>query len=62
MESRQAKHWKKLDKYRKRYEKRKEFCRLLKEYAPDIIASDNFRSTRNIFSMAPCRSTDIVWM
>lgn len=47
MESKKAKDWKKLDKYRKRYEERKEFYRLLKEYAPDIIASDNFRSTRN---------------
>ena len=41
------KRQKKLDKYRKQYEERKEFHRLLKEHASDIIGSENFRSTRN---------------
>ena len=41
------KRQKNLDKYRRQYEERKEFHKLLKEYASDIIASENFRSTRN---------------
>lgn len=41
------KRQKNLDRYRRQYEERKEFHRLLKEYASDIIASENFRSTRN---------------
>ena len=36
----------KIEKLRKRYEQKKEFYRLLKEYAPDILESQNFRSTR----------------
>ena len=41
------KRQKNLDKYRRQYEERKEFHKLLKEYASDIIASENFRNTRN---------------
>lgn len=41
------KRQKNLDKYKRQYEERKEFHKLLKEYASDIIASENFRSTRN---------------
>lgn len=35
-----------LKKLKKRYEKRREIYRLLQEHAADIMASDNFRSTR----------------
>ena len=38
---------KKLDKYKRQYQDRKEFYHLLKEHASDIINSPNFRSTRN---------------
>lgn len=41
------KNEKKIEKLRKRYEQKREFYRLLKEYAPDILGSQNFRSTRN---------------
>lgn len=41
------KRQKNLDKYKRQYEERKEFHKLLKEYASDIIASENFRNTRN---------------
>lgn len=41
------KNAKRMEKCRKRYEERKELCRLLKEHASDILKSDNFRSTRN---------------
>lgn len=37
---------KKLDKLRKRHERKREFYMLLKEHASDILQSDNFRSTR----------------
>ena len=36
-----------VEKLRKRYERRREFYHLLREYAGDILTSDNFRSTRN---------------
>lgn len=36
----------KIEKLRKRYEQKREFYQLLKEYAPDILESKNFRSTR----------------
>ena len=47
MKDYKLKRQKNLDKYRRQYEERKEFHKLLKEYASDIIASENFRSTRN---------------
>lgn len=37
----------KLEKLRKRHEQKREFYRLLKEHASDILASSNFKSTRN---------------
>ena len=37
----------KLEKLRKRHELKREFYRLLKEHASDILSSSNFRSTRN---------------
>lgn len=40
------KRQKQFDKCRKRYEERKEFYRLLKEYAPDIVSAANFQETR----------------
>jgi len=39
-----AKH---LEKIRKRYEQKREFYFLLKEYASDILESENFQNTRN---------------
>ncbi len=36
-----------IEKIRKRYEQKREFYLLLKEYAPDILMSENFQSTRN---------------
>ena len=41
------KHKKKLEKVRKRHEQRKELFKLYKEYAADILKSDNFKNTRN---------------
>ena len=38
---------KRLEKFRKNYEERREFYRLLKKYAWDIMDSRNFQSTRN---------------
>lgn len=38
---------KNLDRIRKRYEKRRQLHRLLREHASDILKSENFRSTRN---------------
>lgn len=38
---------KRLEKIRRRYRQRKEFYLLLREYAADIMDSDNFQSTRN---------------
>ena len=40
-------HEKQIEKIRKRYEKRRELFLLLREYASDIMDSDNFQSTRN---------------
>lgn len=37
----------KLEKLRKRHEQKREFYRLLKEHASDILSSSNFKSTRN---------------
>ena len=37
----------KLEKLRKRHELKREFYRLLKEHASDILSSSNFKSTRN---------------
>lgn len=42
----QEKRQKKLDKNRKQYEERKEFYRLLKKHASDILHSANFQGTR----------------
>lgn len=36
-----------IEKLRKRHERRREFYYLVKEYASDILTSENFRSTRN---------------
>ena len=47
MRDESVKKEKKISKLRKRYNQRKELYRLLKEYAPDILESQNFRSTRN---------------
>ena len=47
MKDYKLKRQKNLDKYKRQYEERKEFHKLLKEYASDIIASENFRNTRN---------------
>ena len=41
MKDYKLKRQKNLDKYRRQYEERKEFHKLLKEYASDIIASDS---------------------
>ena len=42
-----GKETKQLKKLKKEYEQKREFYRLLKEYASDILESQNFRSTRN---------------
>ena len=47
MKNKFEKNEKKIEKLRKQYEKKKEFYRLLREYAGDILESDNFQSTRN---------------
>lgn len=47
MKRKLGKYEKKILKIRKQYEKKREFYRLLREYARDIIESDNFQSTRN---------------
>lgn len=47
MKKKSGKYEKEIEKIRKRYEKKKEFYRLLREYAADIMDSDNFQSTRN---------------
>lgn len=41
------KHKKELEKIKKRREQKKELYRLYKEYASDILKSENFKSTRN---------------
>lgn len=40
-------HANNLDRIRKRYEKRRQLYRLLREHASDILKSENFRSTKN---------------
>lgn len=47
MKDESVKKERKMSKLRKRYNQRKELYRLLKKYAPDILESQNFRSTRN---------------
>lgn len=47
MKRKSEKYEKKISKLRKEYEKKREFYRLLREHAGDIIKSDNFQSTRN---------------
>lgn len=39
-------HANNLDRIRKRYEKRRQLYRLLREHASDILKSENFRSTK----------------
>ena len=46
-ETENEKYRKRLEKLRKRYQQKKELYKLLKEYASDILESENFRSTRN---------------
>ena len=46
MKSYKERHQKRLEKYKKQYDERREFYRMLREYAADIIDSRNFRSTR----------------
>lgn len=43
----QEKSKRRINRFRKQYEERKRFYRLLKEYASDIISSENFQGTRN---------------
>lgn len=40
-------HKKRLEKLKKKHEQKKELYRLLKKHAPDILDSENFKSTRN---------------
>lgn len=47
MGKKSEKYDKRIKKLKRRYEKKKEFYRLLREYAGDIMDSDNFQSTRN---------------
>lgn len=47
MQNYEKKRKKQLEKYRKRYEERKENYRLFREHASDILNSSNFQSTRN---------------
>ncbi len=46
-ETENGKHNKRVEKLRKRYEQKKELYRLLREYASDIMESENFQNTRN---------------
>ena len=46
LESLKEGHQKRMEKYRKQYEQRREFYRLLKENASDILHSENFQKTR----------------
>lgn len=43
----EEKHQKRIEKYKKQYEERRELYRLLRENASDILYSANFQSTRN---------------
>ena len=47
MKERSRKQAKKIEKLKKRHKEKKEFCMLLREYASDILDSENFQSTRN---------------
>ena len=46
LESLKEGHQRRMEKYRKQYEQRREFYRLLKENASDILHSENFQKTR----------------
>ncbi len=47
MNRKSRKYEKRIEKLKKRHEKQKELYLLLREYASDILDSDNFQSTRN---------------
>lgn len=47
LESLKEGHQRRMEKYRKQYEQRREFYRLLKENASDILHSENFQKTRH---------------
>lgn len=47
MESLKEGHQRRMEKYRKQYEQRRKFYRLLKENASDILHSENFQKTRH---------------
>ena len=47
LESLKEGHQRRLEKYRKQYEQRRKFYRLLKENASDILHSENFQKTRH---------------
>lgn len=46
LESLKEGHQRRMEKYRKQYEQRRKFYRLLKENASDILHSENFQKTR----------------
>ena len=47
LESLKEGHQRRMEKYRKQYEQRRKFYRLLKENASDILLSENFQKTRH---------------
>ena len=47
LESLKEGHQRRMEKYRKEYEQRRKFYRLLKENASDILHSENFQKTRH---------------
>ena len=47
LESLKEGHQRRMEKYRKQYEQRRKFYRLLKENASDILHSENFQKTRH---------------
>lgn len=47
LESLKEGHQRRMEKYRKQYEQRRNFYRLLKENASDILHSENFQKTRH---------------
>lgn len=47
LESLKEGHQRRTEKYRKQYEQRRKFYRLLKENASDILHSENFQKTRH---------------
>ena len=47
LESLKEGHQRRMEKYRKQYEQRRKFYRLLKEKASDILHSENFQKTRH---------------